>query len=422
VKKSLLSFVLATIGLFTVGRTACAADDPQAMLDKAASKLQSIHALSADYTLLLSVPLPGQLTGNGSQVLNAGSVVLMRPNFSHLSGSISERDTPSGAWKKDIPQPIVKASDGKIFWRISPINQYERADSDPQGKDFSVLAPITDFFDPAKSIAAQVRGLKTAQQMKWLKYAGVEKWDGASYQVVAWECVLANPNIPVEILAKAPNGVVTSTVRCYIGSDGLVHRETNVLNAGSYTESFDQEIHNLKVNPKLTQKDFAFKLPPGATPETPPASAVFLANGTVAPEFRVQDKDGNIVRLSSFKGKVVVLDFWATWCGPCQEMLPETAQVAEEFSDKGVVVLGINVWDTREAFLNWLPQHAQYKAMQFTIDPTPNYQDGVAMGLYNVTGIPSQYVIDANGKVADSFVMGTKETLESAVTKALGRQ
>jgi thiol-disulfide isomerase/thioredoxin len=144
-----------------------------------------------------------------------------------------------------------------------------------------------------------------------------------------------------------------------------------------------------------------------------------LANGTDAPEFTARDKNGNSVSLSSFRGKVVVLDFWATWCRPCQESLPNTEKVAEEFQDKGVVVLAVNVWDTNDAFLNWLPQHPEYKAINFVIDPSADDNQGIAKALYNVKGIPTQYVIDAQGKVAGSFVVGSREDLERAVSAAL---
>jgi thiol-disulfide isomerase/thioredoxin len=167
--------------------------------------------------------------------------------------------------------------------------------------------------------------------------------------------------------------------------------------------------------PSLDRFDFS-----DGAPQAPPAKPL-LANGTVAPDFTVHDKDGAPVRLSDYKGKVVVLDFWATWCGPCQESLPHTNAVARQFKDKGVVVLAVNTSDTPQAFQAWLPQHTSDDALTFAIDPAPSDKN-VATTLYHVSGIPTQYVIGPDGRIAKSFVGygGPTDDLADAVTAALG--
>lgn len=144
-----------------------------------------------------------------------------------------------------------------------------------------------------------------------------------------------------------------------------------------------------------------------------------LATGTPAPDFAVQDRDGKPVHLSDYKGKVVVLDFWSTWCGPCQQSLPHTNQVARKYADKNVVVLAVNVWDKPEAFQAWLPQHKEYDALTFAIDPTGNGKD-IATSLYHVSGIPTQYVLSREGKIVQSFVGydGPTDDLENAIKAA----
>ncbi len=145
-----------------------------------------------------------------------------------------------------------------------------------------------------------------------------------------------------------------------------------------------------------------------------------LAPGADAPDFTVQDKSGAPVKLSDYKGKTVVLDFWATWCGPCQMSLPHTNAVAKKFADQGVVVLAVNVFDTKEAFQGWLPQHPEYSALKFVLDPAGRSPDSIASKLYHVTGIPTQYVIDKNGRIFKSFVGygGPTTELADAITKA----
>jgi len=114
--------------------------------------------------------------------------------------------------------------------------------------------------------------------------------------------------------------------------------------------------------------DAKFAYTPPATASLPTAPNL-LVDGAQAPDFTVSDKDGHPVKLSDYKGKVVVLDFWATWFGPCQASLPHTTALAKQYAGKGVTVLAVNVWDKPAAFRAWLPAHPQYAALHFAIDP-----------------------------------------------------
>ena len=157
-------------------------------------------------------------------------------------------------------------------------------------------------------------------------------------------------------------------------------------------------------------------------PSMPSAPApALLAAGTLAPDFTVNDKAGKPVKLSDYKGKIVVLDFWATWCGPCQMSLPHTNEVAKQFADKGVVVLAVCVSDTQAAFDGWLPQHPEYDAITFAFDPAKRGGPLGSGPLYHVSGIPTQYVIGKDGKVIVSFVGygGPTTDLADAITKAV---
>jgi len=160
---------------------------------------------------------------------------------------------------------------------------------------------------------------------------------------------------------------------------------------------------------------------PAAPVRTRDSRPSLLAAGTLAPDFTVNDKVGKLVKLSDYKGKIVVLDFWATWCGPCQMSLPHTNEVAKQFADKGVVVLAVCVSDTQAAFDGWLPQHPEYDAITFAFDPAKRGGPLGSGPLYHVSGIPTQYVIGKDGKVIVSFVGygGPTTDLADAITKAV---
>ncbi|HLK55966.1 MAG TPA: TlpA disulfide reductase family protein [Chthonomonadaceae bacterium] len=153
---------------------------------------------------------------------------------------------------------------------------------------------------------------------------------------------------------------------------------------------------------------------------TIPPSRKPLPVGTIAPDFQVEDSAGRAVRLSDFHGKVVVLDFWATWCGPCQQSLPHMEEIAQRYADRNVVVLAVNAWDTREAFEKWLPQHPEYRTIRFVIAPGDSSQE-IARKRYHVEGIPAQYLIAPDGKILHCCVgfIGSTTELEAAIQSSL---
>jgi len=131
--------------------------------------------------------------------------------------------------------------------------------------------------------------------------------------------------------------------------------------------------------------------PPAPTPAAPAAPAA------KAPDFEVKTVDGKTVKLSDFRGKVVVIDFWATWCGPCVRGMPVSAEVIAEYGDR-VVFLPVDV-DERET-AERVRDFGAKKGWKF-----PLYLGTKAVGdLYGVSGIPQTNVIAADGSMAARHV------------------
>lgn len=131
------------------------------------------------------------------------------------------------------------------------------------------------------------------------------------------------------------------------------------------------------------------------------------AKGKLAPEITLNDLNGQIVKLSDYRGKVVILNFWASWCPPCKSEMPDLDGAAREFS-KGneAVLLAVNLTDgSRETSATARKYIADNKfSMTVLLDTKSN-----AATAYNITNIPTTYIIDKQGVIVNSIVGPTTQ-------------
>ena len=113
--------------------------------------------------------------------------------------------------------------------------------------------------------------------------------------------------------------------------------------------------------------------------------------------------EGGEFQLSEQKGQVVVLDFWASWCGPCMQALPQVDAVVAEFADRGVKLVAVNMQEDRDAITSALERLKIKPAVALDID-------GAAAEHYQVTAIPHTLVIDAEGNIARLFIGSSPES------------
>ncbi|MFN0108182.1 MAG: redoxin domain-containing protein [Blastocatellia bacterium] len=142
--------------------------------------------------------------------------------------------------------------------------------------------------------------------------------------------------------------------------------------------------------------------------ESEPESLV----GKDAANFALTDLNGKSFNLKNLRGKIVVVDFWASWCGPCRETMPHIEKLHKEFKSQGLVVLGINDEDIDDA-----KKFVQKNGYTF---PTLVDVESAVSELYGITGIPQTLVIDRDGKIfAHFYGSGEEDALREAVKVAL---
>jgi peroxiredoxin len=197
-------------------------------------------------------------------------------------------------------------------------------------------------------------------------------------------------------------------------NDKLIRRLHSEINFDDSTTQIDNYFY-LDVRPNLPLDDNLFDIQPLDSTVIefykPQEPVKLLTEGTEAPAFTLVDETGKEVRLSDYNGKIVIADFWGTWCKWCIKTMPALNKIAERFKAKNVVVLGISCNEPPNADpVNFMKKNNyNYKCL---------VQGDEVAKKYNISGFPTMYIIDKDGKIART-VVGYAETLEKDLEKII---
>ncbi len=196
-------------------------------------------------------------------------------------------------------------------------------------------------------------------------------------------------------------------------------------------ELMSMQFTNVEINPDLDEDLFTYTpeegeevmdmtdniiaMLKGETPTFPGMDAeddtAHLQQGDPAPDFEIPTTDGDTFSLSAHRGQPVLIDFWATWCGPCRAKMPEMVELYEEYHDRGLVVIGISLDRERSELDEYLAEHPELAWPHGFGDA--GQQTEVAQS-YGVISIPHLVLVDPDGNVRGSYMMG------SALRDAIG--
>lgn len=385
--------------------------DPQAMtlLQKVQKAMLGLHSYQAECDTMLAFPAKDGKPAHESR--EVATLKAVRPNRMRYDQQSLKQDAAMGKWTPDTKDPgIIFTCDGKTDWKQFGGSYRTDKDTQPQFLH-TVLEPWGGFFSAADSPCGWVQGEQKQGGLLELRRDGQENVNGVL-------CDKVFDHLRVKFGEQTQEYWET----WYIGSDGLVRRHVQRLEFdGKPGFTRDAVIRNIQINGPILAKTFTYSPPQGVQLETARKETPLLVAGTPAPDFTATDKDGKAVQLSELRGKVVVVDFWASWCPPCRASMPHSQEVTKKLQDEGqpVMLLAVDNSEDRDAFTKWVGENdTTLSALTFVhIPPATN----VAGKLYQVTGIPTQYVLDKSGIIRASFVGygGPTGDLEAAVRAAL---
>ncbi|MFC1903134.1 TlpA family protein disulfide reductase [Chloroflexota bacterium] len=187
---------------------------------------------------------------------------------------------------------------------------------------------------------------------------------------------------------KLPEGAKASEL--YIAyHDGIEWRVPRYRKVDTKANSVTTQVYHFTSFAILTPKQSA---PPG-----PPAPTIGTEIGNLAPDFPFQNQDGQFTSLGELQGKPVLINFWATWCPPCRSEMPYLQEIYDEWQNKGLVVLPIDIGESTSKVKEFMQRYNL--SLPVLLD-----SKGETAAKYNIRGLPTTFFIDKDGIIRDKVI------------------
>jgi outer membrane lipoprotein-sorting protein/peroxiredoxin len=225
--------------------------------------------------------------------------------------------------------------------------------------------------------------------------------------------------------AMAQMGMTPSKMNLAFGvEDRFIRRLEMVTDDG--TPFMTTSYTNLALNPVIEDSAFSYTPPPGVAVQDmaemmagvldgPDAATGERVLGAPVPDFTGTNLSGETVSLSDYEGKIVLIDFWATWCGPCVSELPNVIDAYTAYHDRGFEILAISLDDSREDLEAFLKDHPEMTWVQ--LFDGKGWESDIAVE-YNVESIPTTILLDQEGNIVRQDLRG--EALANALADLIG--
>ncbi len=163
-----------------------------------------------------------------------------------------------------------------------------------------------------------------------------------------------------------------------------------------------EEATGTSAHPQKRKEEFKEGVYEGETP----------SYGSVAgPDFVLKDLKGKEVSLKRFRGKIVLLNFWATWCPPCRKEIPSMIELYKRYKDRGLEIIGVNLDKLDKSGVEKFSLEYNIN-FPILLDPT-----GKVATLYGITALPATFILDQNGKIQERFAGGKDWSSEENLKK-----
>ncbi len=303
-------------------------------------------------------------------------------------------------------------SDGENTWMyLGPLKQYTRtaAASSPDALMKSINPGISEMLAQNKSkdpyLSVKVTGEEALEM------------DGRHYDCFVVEATLDRIDMPGEM--SLTDGVmkmwIEKKTKLTLRQTASATMQGGALRAPAVMNQTVNML-SMKLNEPVPDSMFQFTPPQGAREVKEfqgPVKSVANLEGKAAADFKLTSMDGREFSLAALRGKVVLMDFWATWCGPCLKDLPALQQIHTEFRDRGLVLIGIDAGEDRETVNKFLDQ-TKLSYPIILINGTSVLES------YSVTAFPTVVLIDRDGKIALYHVGSGSEADLRAALASLG--